>query len=274
MDWQIEGFLAAPAFHLSRFRISRIAMSGSTSSVVELTTPATSAVSTTSTSAESSHTAAVLPTSPQDPQPPPGTNTGAIAGAAVGCLVVGLLLGLAVTFFLSRRRKQLHQDSERAFKERKVSSTAARPPAEAKLQLGKFLLESSPDAEIVSELHSLDILIQQHVENNYHIGPVQADPRALAVSLMQLGMENGGGLAPETIAQLALDPNTRHVALLHVISQVLFTSVDVSAHSQLSMLPAPLAAFLWSIPQRESGERNPKGVYRPQPSMRERNRSL
>ncbi|KAK4122038.1 hypothetical protein N657DRAFT_691971 [Parathielavia appendiculata] len=242
-------------------------MSG-TSSLAAATTPAVStsasatlasAVSTTLANAVSTPpTAAVLPNSSQDPQPAPGTNAGAIAGAAVGCLMVGLLLGFAIAFFWFRRKAQLHRDSERPIEERKASSAVARAPAEGTLQLGKFLLESNPNTEIASELRSLDTLIQQHVENNYHLGPVQTDPRALAVSLMQLGIGNGGGLAAETIAQLALEPTSRHVALRHVISQALFTSIDVSARSELSMLPAPLAAFLRSIPQWESGERNTK----------------
>lgn len=112
---------------------------------------------------------------------------------------------------------------------------------------------------MATELRALDTLIQQHVENHYHPGPVQGDPRDLAVSLMNLGIGNGGSLAPEAVAQLAWEPNTRHVALQHVISQVLFTSVDASSRSPLSMLPAPLAAFLRSMPQRESGEKNTEG---------------
>jgi hypothetical protein len=163
--------------------------------------------------------------------------------------VAGLLFGFALAFFLFRDKRPAHRDRSR------------RPPrAEAGFQVDKFLLDSNADAQIAAELRSLDILIEQHVENNYHLGPVQADPRALAVSLTRLGIGNGGGLASEAVAQLALEPTTRYVALRHVISRVLFTSVDVSARSELSMLPAPLAAFLRSIPQWEAGERNAKGV--------------
>ena len=171
--------------------------------------------------------------------------------------MAGLLLGFALAAFLFRRKRQAHRVEPRAV----PVAPPSRRGSEARFQLNKFLLDSNADVEISSELRSLDTLIQQHVENNYHLGPVQADPRALAGSLIQLGVGTGGSLAAETIVQLALRPSTRHIALRHVISQVLFTSVDVSARSQLSMLPAPLAAFLWSIPQTETGDRNAKGVY-------------
>jgi hypothetical protein len=184
-----------------------------------------------------------------------GISTGAIAGAAVGCLIAGLLLGFAAAFFLLRRRKQAEQNGAGTSDDGKAYYTAPSPAAETKVQLDKFLLDSSPDKEIASELRSLGTLIQQHVENNYHLQPVQEDPRVLAASLAQLGVVNGGSLAPDALAQLALEPNTRQVALQHVISQVLFTSVDVSSRSALSMLPAPLAAFLRSIPPKEAGDK-------------------
>ncbi|KAK4443028.1 hypothetical protein QBC34DRAFT_337613 [Podospora aff. communis PSN243] len=192
--------------------------------------------------------------SPESSNSSSGVSTGAIAGAAVGCLIAGLLLGFAIAFFFLRRRKQAEQNGAGASDDSKAYYPAS-SPVETKLQLEKFLLDSSPDKEIASELRSLGTLIQQHVENNYHLQPVQEDPRVLAASLVQLGVVNGGSLAPDALAQLALEPNTRHVALQHVISQVLFTSVDVSSRSALSMLPAPLAAFLRSIPPKEAGDK-------------------
>ncbi|KAK0648208.1 hypothetical protein B0T16DRAFT_326817, partial [Cercophora newfieldiana] len=185
-----------------------------------------------------------------------GINTGAIAGAAVGCLVGGLLLGFAIAFFFLRRRKQAEQNGQSSPDESKAYFAAASTSSESKFPLDKFLLDTSPDKEIASELHSLGTLIQQHVENNYHLQPVHEDPRVLAVSLVQLGVASGSSLTPDVLAQLALDQNTRYVALQHVISQVLFTSVDVSSRSALSMLPAPVAAFLRSMPQKEAEDKS------------------
>jgi len=211
-------------------------------------------------------TSGLSPISSQSVSSNSGANGGAIAGAAVGCLIAGLLLGFAIAFFFLRRRKQKEEDGHGAVDESKALFAGPSPLAGGKFQLDMFLLDSSPDKEIASELRSLGTLILQHVENNYHLHPVQEDPRVLAVSLIQLGIGNGDSLAPDALAQLALEPSTRQVALQHVISQVLFTSVDVSSRSQLSMLPAPLAAFLRSMPKRETGEKT-ESEYQPQLSV-------
>ncbi|KAK3324043.1 hypothetical protein B0T19DRAFT_402300 [Cercophora scortea] len=186
-----------------------------------------------------------------------GTNGGLVAGVAIGCLVAGLLLGLAAAFLFFKKRSQKQNHDGFATAEPKFASAPPPPlPDQNGIQLDRFLLDASPDKEIASELHSLSILIQQHVENNYVQHHIQANPHTLVQSLAQLGFSQSGTLTPEAIAALALEPRTRQVALQHVISQVVFTSVDVSARSRLSMLPAPIAAFLQSIPPAESGKSN------------------
>lgn len=191
----------------------------------------------------------------------PGGNNGVVIGAAIGCLIAGLLLGFLIAFFIYRKRSQ--RQAQYAPPPTVVESKAfdASPPLPVvDDKLSRFLLDASPVKEITSELRSLGTLIQQHVENNYHLNPVQAERRSLTALLTQLGVtSNGNGLTQEVVANLALDPRTRQVALQHVISQVLFTSIDVSSRSRLSMLPAPIAAFLQSIPPRENGERHNEG---------------
>jgi len=130
-------------------------------------------------------------------------------------------------------------------------------------ELSHFLLDSIPDNEIASEMKSRDMLIEQHVDANYHRGPIHADQRILSMSLVNLGVSGSGNLTTEGIAALALNPQTRPVALRHVISQVVFSSVDASARSNLSMLPAPVAAFLQSIPPREKGKSNGESKFSP-----------
>ncbi|KAK3687749.1 hypothetical protein B0T22DRAFT_376684, partial [Podospora appendiculata] len=189
-----------------------------------------------------------------------GTNGGLVAGVAIGCLVAGLLLGLAAAFLFVKKRSQKRNHDGFATAEPKLASAPPPPlPDQSGIQLDRFLLDASPDKDIASELHSLSILIQQHVENNYVQHHIQANPHTLIQSLGQLGFSQSGTLTPEAIAALALEPRTRQVALQHVISQVVFTSVDVSARSRLSMLPAPIAAFLQSIPPPESGKTNAEG---------------
>ncbi|KAB5536393.1 hypothetical protein GE09DRAFT_1176388 [Coniochaeta sp. 2T2.1] len=188
------------------------------------------------------------------------TNVGAVVGAAVGCLIAGLLLGFLIAWCLSKRkRKQLYDDaySPPPATESKAYDPPPQPPLQplpiqdkASVQLNQFLLDALPDKELAAELHALGTLIQQHVENSYHLQPVRVNSRALASSLTQLGLDEGGSLAPDDVVTLALDPKTRHIALQHVISKVVFTSVDVRSRSRLSTLPAPMAAFLLSIPSQ------------------------
>ncbi|KAB5536130.1 hypothetical protein GE09DRAFT_1291073 [Coniochaeta sp. 2T2.1] len=220
------------------------------------TTPSTSSSTPTPTTATQTPPSTPTPTATEAPSP--GTNAGLVAGVAVGCLIAGALLGLILAFFFYRRRARSYSRYNPPVSAESKPFHQSPPPAavQDRFQLRQFLLDSSPDKEIASELHSLGGLIQQHVENNYHLRPAHVDPRALAVFLTQLGIRDRGSLTPETIAALALEPGTRQVALQHVISQVIFTSVDVSSRSHLSMLPAPIAAFLQSIPPKENGGNN------------------
>lgn len=190
----------------------------------------------------------------------PGLSTGAAAGVAVGCLVAGALIAFAVAFFCLKRRRTKHYDDHSPTTTTTVSDLKGYhapppvpPPVADSSPLDKFLLDSTSDEEMAAELHALGTLIQSHAENNYHLGTVLVNKNTLSTALTQLGVQKGGSLRPSELASLALAPATRQAALQHVISQVVFTSVDTSARSQLSMLPSPVAAFLQSIPPPESG---------------------
>ncbi|KAJ2899463.1 uncharacterized protein MKZ38_003020 [Zalerion maritima] len=182
-----------------------------------------------------------------------GLSVGAVAGAAVGGVVGGLLIGLLAAFFFFRRKKSQQAVVSYAAPEPKPygpTSTSATPPPD-NLQLNQFLALATPDNDLSSELHSLGDLTQMHVENNYHSRPVKASPTALAQALANLGIGSHGGLTADEVAALALDTRTRQTALQHVLAHVLFTSIDFSSKSRLTMLPAPIAAFLQSMPPVE-----------------------
>lgn len=143
-----------------------------------------------------------------------------------------------------------------------VSATAASYESGGSgIQLAHFLLDATPDGEMAAEVHSLGQLIQQHVESAYHTQRVQVERHELAQAAANLGLGQGSGssLGADDVASLALDPRTRHLALQHVLSFVLFTSIDFGARSRLSMLPSPIAAFLQSVPPPERGQANGEG---------------
>ena len=199
-------------------------------------------------------------TSVSKPSSSPGLGGGAVAGVAIGCLVAGALVAFAIAFFCFRRRRNSRYNdhsptSTTVIADLKGYDAPLPPPLSAadSSLLGKFLLDSTSDEEMAAELRALGTLIQSHAENNYHSGAVLVNKNTLSAALTQLGVQRGGSLGPSDLASLALAPATRQVALQHVISQVVFTSVDTSARSQLSMLPSPVAAFLQSIPPPENG---------------------
>jgi hypothetical protein len=198
---------------------------------------------------------------------PPGVPAAGVAGAVIGGLIAGLALGVLIAWLLFRRRQR---DADRSQQNGYAAPVVVEskayqqppPPTQAdSLQLNQFLLDATPDEDIVSELRSLGQLIHQHVENNYHLQTSQASLTALAQALVNLGLSSGGSLSPEAIATLALNTQTRHIALQHVISQVVFTSIDFSSRSRLSMLPAPIAAFLQSVPPVEHGSGSAEGAH-------------
>ncbi|KZL70358.1 hypothetical protein CT0861_09582 [Colletotrichum tofieldiae] len=191
-----------------------------------------------------------------------GISTGSLVGTAVGCLIGGLILG-GLAAFLLLRRKWKRESGPRRIDEGHVSVTmepkayrAADPGLSSNdFPLSQFLLDATPDKEIAAELQSLGELIHLHVENNYHLQKVQQSLSAVTESLLNLGFEQNPGLGSETIASLCLDQKTRQVGLKHVISFVIFNSIDFHSRSRLSMLPAPVAAFLQSLPDNNHDSR-------------------
>ncbi|KAF4870972.1 hypothetical protein CGCSCA1_v009951 [Colletotrichum siamense] len=205
-------------------------------------------------------TPSASPTSTNKPSSS-GVSTGAIAGASVGCLLAGLIIGGLIAFLLLGRKKRKSgryspQSSDTGHiivgPESKALASSAPANHSDNIQINQFLLDATPDKELAGELQSLGELIQQHVENNYHSNPVQIDTHALAPSLSNLGLGELSKLSTEEIASLCIDPKTRQAGLQHVVSLAVFGSIDFKAKSRYSMLPGPIASFLQSIPPVES----------------------
>jgi hypothetical protein len=186
-----------------------------------------------------------------------GLSVGPVAGIAIACIVVGALIGLGIAFMLKRRQPR-HEITPITIENKPLPPKTQNISTES-IVLSRFLLEATPDKEVAGELQSLGQLVQQHVENSYHLQPVQVTLPVLVQALHSLGLTGDANTRPEDIAALALEPRSRHVALQHVISQVMFNSVDFTSKSRLSLLPAPVAAFLQSISQTEHSAGNAEG---------------
>ncbi|KAI1758859.1 hypothetical protein GGR53DRAFT_524329 [Hypoxylon sp. FL1150] len=185
---------------------------------------------------------------------------GATAGIAVGCAVAGLLLGLIAGFLLFRRRKRQRPDI--AYQTTQFDSQE-KPlqvvPAD-RLELDQFLLDSTPDADIRAELRSLNHLLSQHVDNNYHLKPVSHSASELSQVLLKLGLGQDGAMTALKLATLSLNPPDRYFAIQHIIAKVVFASVAFNEASPYSLLPQPVSLFTSTIPAVEGRSGNANAV--------------
>ncbi|KAI0834511.1 hypothetical protein F5Y06DRAFT_278844 [Hypoxylon sp. FL0890] len=187
----------------------------------------------------------------------PGLSAGAIAGIAIGGTVAGLIIGAIAGFFLFRRQtprvsKVRSQVTSYNSLEKPLRSGFSSPFPTERLQLDQFLLDSSSDAEISSEMDLLSRLLQRHVENYYHMLPVSQSVDALSTALVHLGLDQNSTMSASRLASLAVDPDTRFNAIRHVIARVTFASVTLDGASPISLLPEPISSFLSLIPATDN----------------------
>ncbi|KGQ09612.1 hypothetical protein BBAD15_g5052 [Beauveria bassiana D1-5] len=185
-----------------------------------------------------------------------GISTGAVAGIAIGCAFVGLVIGLLAASCLFRRKAAKRGktlDHAAIHDELEVYPSGKGAPIND-MQLSQFLLEPTPDRDVAQETQSIGALIDQHVESYYHHHPIAGDQRAPASALADLGFpfSSAASLDAQGATALCLDPRSRQVGLRHVIMRVLLSSIDVHSSQGPSMLPAPVASFLRAIPPAES----------------------
>ncbi|KAJ4385869.1 hypothetical protein N0V85_008034, partial [Neurospora sp. IMI 360204] len=116
------------------------------------------------------------------------------------------------------------------------------------------ILEGASDEEIKSELSALGYLLQEHVQNNYHLdqldGSRNEDFRVnQALSDPAFDLDDG---THALILKLSKDPQTRFAAIRHFLALTIFSTLDlhhVRSHpGSVSLLPRQVISFLESIP--------------------------
>lgn len=137
-------------------------------------------------------------------------------------------------------------------------------PAGAASGLDQFLPVPKSDRELAGELQSLGYLIQQHVEDNYHLLPARQGAGVLSQGLADLGLGDGGGAqpGPARLTAMALDPEMRVEALQHVIARIIFGSLTVKSFGKISMLPPLVSTLVREMPPCEKHMGNPEGIIR------------
>ncbi|KAI8663038.1 hypothetical protein NCS56_01109100 [Fusarium sp. Ph1] len=212
---------------------------------------ASSSASSSSSSSSPNHSSTGVSAPPSD-NGSSGHSTGALAGAAVGSAIGGILIGLVAAWLLLRRRREGQDNRKTVPHEHPRAFAAVEKPSptvsDDSTPLNHLLLDTTPDREIEAELQALGHLIDQHVEKYYHLDPI-ADVSVLSDHLAPLEDFPHG---TEAMAGVCAKPMSRQTGLRHVISQVIFKSLDIYSHSAISMLPAPLSTFLDSIPSHNA----------------------
>ncbi|KAK4194040.1 hypothetical protein QBC40DRAFT_159271, partial [Triangularia verruculosa] len=122
-------------------------------------------------------------------------------------------------------------------------------PPEPSLDL--YLLDGTGDSEITSEMTALGYLIKDHVENNYHLGPIRHNALAIKGTLGGLGLD---GQTQSQIETLSLDPRTRHAAIRRLLSRVIFSALDLHQVEGISLLPPSIVAFAKALPPSKKSE--------------------
>lgn len=180
----------------------------------------------------------------------------------MSALVTGLVIGFFASFLIIWRQTrsdllELELANMRTrritFDSRGLTISPTLCADSVKLDLDQFLALPASNKDLVSELTSLGHLIQQHVEDNYHLSSILQQPESLSEAISDLGLTSSkkGLPGPAQLASMAIDAETRHAALQHIIARVVFASTSVdsirNSLSKLSLLPASVTSIVNSV---------------------------
>lgn len=293
---QVAPYASAPFTYAAPPRDSTIYSCGYLISDARAASPtSTSSTSPTATSShttgQSSHSTASATHSAATQVTHTKTNVGAIAGAAVGAAILGLIVGALICYLClkggkrRKRRDSLNNEAtamttflppapppkERLSSRESVRNDAALLPSAADVAASGggginnvlssiSIHEGANDEEIKSELSALGYLLQEHVQNNYHLDPLDGNRNNIfrvnqALSDPAFGLDDR---SHALILKLSTDPQTRFAAIRHFLALTIFSALDlhhVRSHpGSVSLLPRQVTSFLESIPSAGAGK--------------------
>jgi hypothetical protein len=125
------------------------------------------------------------------------------------------------------------------------------------ININRVLLEPVSSGDIKSEMLAIGSQIVQHVDNNYHLKPVDSLPASFTENLIQECYSAFTGISIEQLGKLLRNVQTRHAAIRHLISYFIFSRIALTSDFENSLLPGHIIAFLRRIPppERTSGSR-------------------
>ncbi|KAH7020202.1 hypothetical protein EDB80DRAFT_563333 [Ilyonectria destructans] len=188
-----------------------------------------------------------------------GLSTAAITGIAVASVVAAfalILLCFTVTFF-RRKRRHLHLAPPAPVAETCPDASSELSPEALGATTGfaglPNLLMGASDSEVEGELASLGLLIDHHVRCHYHRDNILVTPDTLHASLRQLQLTE---VTCDMVARLSINPNTRYVAIRHLLALVIFSNLDTHSIGLLSLLPPTLKELSRSRPEASKEKRD------------------
>lgn len=177
-------------------------------------------------------------------------------GAVIGGLFIGFFSALLILWKRSKPLDELELEPIRPDKKSSESCGLTASPIQhasgpSVSELDQFLALPTSNKDLVSELRSLGHLIEQHVEDNYHLSPVSQTLGSLSEALADLGLTNTsekGVPGAFQLASMAVNPEKRHIALQHVIARFIFGSISVdsirNSFGKFSLLPSSLTSVI------------------------------
>ena len=170
---------------------------------------------------------------------------GAAAGIGVGGLVIGALLGLLVAYiFMKRSRK--HSSKRRPSSIDTEKHLPVAPIAFSALD--ETLLDRADDSQLRKSMQDLNEVIDQHVENNYHLQAFVGSRKPLEKGLAEAGYSER---SVSEVASLLINQRTRFAAIREVIARILIGNLEARCRPELSLLPPQIVGFVKSIPPVE-----------------------
>jgi hypothetical protein len=215
----------------------------------------TSATSSSSASLSTTTTTVFVQGSSISATPGPVSNSGNIAGAAVGCLVGGALIaGILVWLIMSTRYKKRRSRAGFAQRREGSSNNYYEKPPPAGPSLGgaagagweQHLPQSESDNTIRTSVKALFDQIELHVENFYRNATVSMNPEMQA-EIMKID----SNYLPDSVVGLLPQTKTPTMLIKHCLAQLIVSRITPDSETSASFLPADFVA----LPRAMSGAR-------------------
>lgn len=224
---------------------------------------AVTSVSATATAASSNTGAATSAAQSGTSSPSPGrsNDTGAIAGAAVGCFVAGALIAALISFFIFKKRAKRNRNAARGAyvpgSEPRYGGEKGTPMISVAAMGGlDFLPQQAADAEVRTKLSTVIDQIDQHVENFYNNRSIPLDANLES----ELSRFETSQLA-QPLAACFENATNPMLLIKHCLAFHIFNLTVAPGEGTQPLLPQDLAGTVAAIYNRTVSHSASKGMF-------------